>query len=197
MPIKIGEKNKNFSYSKIYLGEKLKYQKITFELIGFSSCPFPTSWTAVTEGTSYRASNSYGQWTCTSDGCGASSLGSFGVHRAFDGTTSTYWMSAKLSSGGVSQAVLNCPSGIAIKPTTIYFSIGYISPLVIEGYNADSKSWQTLHTFTTTKNFTNSTVTLSTNNYYSSFRIKSTRGSSSNTQLVEFQIRSGTIRKEA
>ncbi len=44
---------------KRYIGENLVYQKNrdTF----FTSCPFPTSWTEVTAGTQYKATNEYGE----------------------------------------------------------------------------------------------------------------------------------------
>lgn len=195
MPIKLGMFGIKTPYSKIYLGKKLKYQKKTFELIEFSSCPFPTSWTQITAGKRYYASNTYGKWYITSNSC-LSSVNR-AVYKAFDNDLNTSWRSAELTGNDYSRIQIDCPKGIAIKPVSIYINYGTVSSLTIEGYNIETKEWEIFNTFSTGKLIATKTITLSTNNYYSSFRCKGYKYTGYSTNIIsELQIQSGIIRKE-
>lgn len=68
--IKIGDKTSRplINGKKIlkrYIGEKKIYESVN--LINFTSCPFPVSWTPITEGLNYKGLNKYGEWKISSN----------------------------------------------------------------------------------------------------------------------------------
>lgn len=196
MPLKLGTKSLKIPYSKGYLGNKLIYQAV--QLIPFINCPFPSTWTVVTAGTKYKSTNEYGEWIVNSNGCGAESKASFGAHQTFDRSTSSYWMSPDMSTVSYSENKINCPAGISIKPTSIYFEIGYVSSLIIQGYNIKTQNWENLYTFETSSNFPKKTDTINTENYYSAFRCQGQKMSGRRYNYIyEFQITEGIIKKGA
>lgn len=92
MPIKLGTIGKKLPFIKVCLGSLVKFQELLTE-ITFSTCPFPTSWTAVKTGTSYTADNKYGTWKIS-----ATSYSSYDISKAFDNNSSTYWKTASQTS---------------------------------------------------------------------------------------------------
>lgn len=187
---------------KRYIGENLVYQKNgdTF----FTSCPFPTSWTEVTAGTKYKATNEYGEWKIWADNFfGASATH---LYLAFDRDNSTSWQSSAHSDSTTSFEIgIDLPSKILINPTSIFVRAQYegISGTIgnrakIMGYNPLIDNWEELGKITGHDSATNTTVTITNNVFYSKFKFVMYRYSSKKKyNLVhEFQITSGTLRKE-
>lgn len=162
--------------------------------IEFTTSLFPTSWTEVTTGTNYTATDDYGTWEISCSGY------DFSVVNAFDGDEGTRWRSPSLSSNTANATVeINCP--VKIKPQHIYGRFGIIgSNSVIQGYNEGTGSWETLCEIPrgqSSQLFVDEDIT--TENYYYKFRALTYRYSSSYKQpsVYEFQITSGTIRLKA
>lgn len=178
---------------KRYIGENLVYQKNrdTF----FTFCPFPTSWTEVTAGTKYKATNEYGEWKCTA----TSFFSTNGANRAFDQNNATVFTSADLSSdSAITSIEIDCPNVIKIKPTSLYVYISQIKTATIKGLN-ENNEWEQIGTISRTGTKTEHTLNVSTDKYFSKFKIEMTRYGSSNRRqsVYEFQIKSGTLRKES
>lgn len=179
---------------KIYLGNDLIYQKIGYVDTEFSSCPFPTSWGEVTAGVEYHATNDYGEWKCTA----TSFYSANGANRAFDQNNSTAFTSADLSSDSAITIIeIDCPNVIKIKPTSLYVYIAQIKTATIKGVNEDNE-WEQIGTISRTGTKTEHNLNVSTDKYFSKFKIEMTRYGSSNKRpsVYEFQIKSGTLRKE-
>lgn len=182
MPIYLGSAKKDFPHARVYLGDKLKYKRsVEFE---FSSCPFPTSWTEVTEYEKYEATNDFGKWIITS----SINHMSWIAPKAFDGKDSTEWRCNNLPR----TIGIECP--VAIKPAQVHIVHGKQGGGTLQGFNVITGVWEDLLTLSKT---TSSTVTVDTEilteNYYSQFQIVFTRysSSSSTVYLYEFQIKSG------
>lgn len=178
---------------KRYIGENLVYQKnLDTE---FSSCPFPTTWTEVTAGTNYIASNEYGEWKCTA----TSFFSTNGVNRAFDQNNETVFTSADLSSdSAITSIEIDCPNVIKIKPTSLYVYISQIKTATIKGLN-ENNEWEQIGIISRTGTKTKHNLNVSTDKYFSKFKIEMTRYGSSNRRqsVYEFRIKSGTLRKES
>ncbi len=177
---------------KIYLGNNLIYQKIGYVDIEFSSCPFPSSWKEVTAGVEYNATNDYGEWKCTA----TSFYSTNSANRAFDQNNSTAFTSADLSSdSAITSIEIDCPN--IIKPTSLYVYIAQIKTATIKGLN-ENNEWEQIGTISRTGTKTGHTLNVSTDKYFSKFKIEMTRYGSSNKRqsVYEFQIKSGTLRKE-
>lgn len=179
---------------KMYLGNDLIYQKIGYVDTEFTSCPFPTTWTEVTAGTNYKASNGCGEWKCTA----TSFFSTNGANRAFDQNNATAFTSADLSSdSAITSIEIDCPNVIKIKPTSLYVYISQIKTATIKGLN-ENNEWEQIGTISRTNTKTEHTLNVSTDKYFSKFKIEMTRYGSSNRRqsVYEFQIKSGTLRKE-
>lgn len=178
---------------KRYIGENLVYQKnLDTE---FTSCPFPTTWNEVTAGTNYKANNEYGEWKCTA----TSFFSTNGANRAFDKNNATVFTSADLSSdSAITSIEIDCPNVIKIKPTSLYVYISQIKTATIKGLN-ENNEWEQIGTISRTGTKTEHTLNVSTDKYFSKFKIEMTRYGSSNRRqsVYEFQIKSGTLRKES
>lgn len=197
--LKLGTTNISLPFSKAYLGSVLKYQKIVNT--EFTACPFPTSWTEVVEGLEYTATNDYGTWRIWSDTCYSASSN---VSYAFDNdtTVANHFSPTALASDEKSYMGIDLPSGVTINPTQIYLSATYIGSTsenaAIEGLNENGE-WQVVTEITRRGGSSREeTISISSNNFYSKFRLKMIRFtvSSSRPRIQEFQIRSGTIREE-
>ena len=187
---------------KRYIGENLVYHKnLDTE---FTSCPFPTTWTEVTAGTNYIASNEYGEWKIWADNFFGTSTTY--LYLAFDRDNSTSWQSSAHSDSTTSFEIgIDLPSKILINPTSIFVRAQYegISGTIgnrakIMGYNPLIDNWEELGKITGHNSATNTTVTITNNVFYSKFKFVMYRYSSKKKyNLVhEFQITSGTLRKE-
>lgn len=190
---------------KAYVGvdgiAKLFYASKNYEYIDFNSLITPTEWTTVTKGTEYIATNSYGEWNIEATNYrSVLAVGAY-VSKVFDNNTGSnnYWASEDHSDDtDIFYVILNCP--VAIKPTQIYWKyrrIGINSYL--QGLNVSTGEWENLARFGVTSSEKEETLTLTTENYYSSFRLACTRRSVNYewNYIYEFQIQSGTIRIEA
>lgn len=179
---------------KISLGNGLIYHKMGYVDTEFTSCPFPTSWGEVTTGVEYYSTNDYGEWKCTA----TSFYSTNGANRAFDRNASTAFVSAELSSdSAVTNIEIDCPAGIKIKPTLIYLYIAQIKNATIIGLN-ENNEWEQIGTENRTSTKKEYTLNVSTDRYFSKFKIEMTRYGSSNKRpsVYEFQIKSGMLRKE-
>ena len=195
MPIYLEDTKKSFPHSKIYLGRDLVYQKNTYIDTAFSSCPFPTSWTTVTSPSAYKSTNEFGTWNITSE---MTSNSTYNASTAFDKNTSSYWCTEAMESGET--AYLTIESPVLIRPKEIYIKHRCQHPNgSIQGFNPTTNSWIVLHNFlgTVYKNGEEENVTVETEIFFSKFRARCRRYSSSYTQpqIYEFQITSGTIRQ--
>lgn len=186
---------------KRYVGENLVYQKNgdTF----FTSCPFPTSWTEVTHGTKYKATNEYGEWNIWAN----TYLGtenSF-LYFAFDRNNDTSWMSAGHSDSTTAFEIgINLPINFLINPSSIYIKSSRASGTSssryakIMGYNPLTGNWEKLGEFLAADSATEENFTVDQANFFSKFKLVMYRHTSTKDKnsVYEFQITSGTLRKE-
>lgn len=197
--LKLGTTNLKIPFNKAYLGSALIYKKgPTYIDTEFTACPFPTEWAKVTSNIAYTSTNNHGTWNIYASGVNSSSNK---CSRAFDGSNSTDWVSDSMSDNETYET-LEIMSPVLIKPSTILLhheDLGNTTNLSrIEGYNADTQTWEPLATITRKSSATTETFNLSTDNYYSKFRILCYRYSSSfrYAHVYEFQITAGIIRTE-
>lgn len=188
MPLKLGDKTINIPFSKVYLGNVLKYQKT--RIIPFSVCPFPTSWEMETN-LKGAGINDYGNWTITSESSSSS------LYQAFDLDTSTLWAASQRDDN----VIIECPC--SIQPTSFYIKHANLKDTSkIQGYNEISGAWEDLCSLTISGSFNSAKITeenlnITTNNFYSKFKIYCygyTNTSSLRPRLYEFQITSGLIK---
>ena len=206
----IGVNNTAVKPSKIYVGvngvaKKVKkiyagvngVAKVVYGqeiIIPFSTCPFPTSWTEITENVDYIATNTYGQWEIKT------SINSGVLYAAFDQLDSTVWTGSTISSSGYLECCeIDCPNNTSILPTT--FKIRYrrvgTSGSTIQGYNVSTDTWEDLATLWGTNNsITTQTLNVTTDNYYSKFRLHLTRYSSSYSapHIIDLQVIAGIMK---
>ena len=180
---------------KRYIGENLVYQKNrdTF----FTSCPFPTSWTEVTAGTQYKATNEYGEWNIYADDCYDN--GSSGVNKAFDGIVSTAhnFKEANFTNKYIE---IDLPNGVLIKPLSPKIIYHFTGTCKFQGFNPNIDNWEDLLTLPANSSSGNKTITdeISTSNFYSKFRVETASYSNKvPTYMCEIEITSGTLRKES
>ena len=184
---------------KRYIGENLVYQKNgdTF----FTSCPFPTSWTEVTTGTKYKATNEYGEWNIWA----TNYYSTFSVNNAFDTNKSSYWCSTRHTNINTPYEIgIDLPINCLINPSSIYIksmcasgaSSSYYAKVM--GYNPSTESWEKLGEFIGATSVTEENLVVSQAIFYSKFKLVMYRTSSNNNKnyVYEFQITSGTLRKE-
>ena len=179
---------------KRYIGENLVYQKNrdTF----FTSCPFPTSWTEVTAGTQYKATNDYGEWNIYADDCYDN--GSSGVNKAFDGIVSTAHKFKKANFTN-KYIEIDLPNGVLIKPLSPKIIYRFTGTCKFQGFNPNIDNWEDLLTLPANSSSGNKTITdeISTSNFYSKFRVETASYSKKvSTYMCEIEITSGTLRKE-
>lgn len=180
---------------KAYIGvESLFYETTTF-----TKSLAPTSWTDGSDGLSATSSNDYGTWELSATKSPWTTGTSIGV--VSDGLDSTTWQFSKLTSNSeVVYIYLKLPSGVTINPDSIYVRHnqcgGTSYPAKVQGY--DGSSWIDLCTLTAGATERSETFTiLDDSKFFTEFRISIYRYSSSNNTpyISEFQIKSGTIRK--
>ncbi len=179
MPLFLGTTEFGSNVEKIYRGTNIVYE--TISEIEFTSCLFPTTWTTVTTGTKYSASNDYGEWTIQASSYNGTA--SNGLYNAFDGSTST----GSYIPYGTSSAWFSITSPVAIKPTEIYLSLQSCNGGTVQGLNSETGEWETLG------NFTDGTQTITTENYYIQFKVNVNAPSSAVMvrNIKEFQITKG------
>lgn len=122
-----------------------------------------------------------------------------GADKAFDSSDSTYWRSSQYSTTDYEELKIVFPPYITILPTQIRLKaqrIGNSSkPAKIQGYI--DGTWETLVDNITISSNTTNTYNVSTNKFYTQFRLASTNSSTSYYKRVDdLKIVSGTIRIE-
>lgn len=152
----------------------------------FNSSLAPTSWNEVTVGTNYTAINQYGAWYISADSYNSDQY----VNEGFDSNDSTLWSSSKTALLDTN-CQIDCP--ILIKPTKIRIRYSYYgNNSYLQGYNTSTNQWDTLHNITNSSSIKTETVDISTNNYYSKFRITgSRRNASYGTRVYDFKVVEG------
>lgn len=204
MPIKLGAENIKLPFTKAYLGSVLKYQKSGgYVDTAFTACLFPTSWTEVTANIEYTANNDYGAWRIWADTCYNAN---YKLTNAFDGdttstTTAKSYRTVQLANNDeVTYMGVDLPSDVLINPTQILIAYRYAGNTsnlaTVEALNENGE-WEKLLELSTGTSIKNETLNVTTNNFYSKFRLKLHRYNSSykNPIIYEFQIISGTIRQ--
>lgn len=179
---------------KIYLGSNLIYQKSVSGDIKFVACPFPTSWIKIPNYTAYNATNDYGEWRISS----SNSFIQSAVPKAFDQNESTSYASSKLSDDtAIATIQIDCPDKVKIKPSNFLCIFEYMKSSTIKGLNEDGE-WETLNTLGSMGAKAKFNLEQTTEKYFSKFAVEMKRYSSTYRipYVYEFQITSGTLRKE-
>lgn len=173
---------------------KTVFKKQSYVDTEFTSSLAPTSWTEVTTGTEYTASNDWGEWRIT-----ASSYYNIvlinSVDNAFDNNKSSCWRPSIQSTTDYSEIVIALPQGVSISPKTFEIIFGYMYNGSIQGYI--NGTWEKIisNVDSAIKSYTK-TYDVSTDKFYTQFKVQSTSIKNSNWQLIyEFFIVSGTARK--
>lgn len=167
-------------------------------LVEFTSNIIPTDWLN-SNSTSAICTNDYGKWSVTATG----TKSDYWVSDAFDGDGDSYWQSNNLEVSSSSFAVLTiqCPTGIQIQPTSIYIKSKYCGLSgnpnnVVQGYNVATQAWESIRSFYSDYNVTETTLPVSNGQWYSAFRVQVQAYSTVyyNPFVYEFQIRAGTLK---
>lgn len=185
--------------NKVEVDGKVVFERARWVDVEFTSNPFPISWTAITTGTHYNATNNYGEWNILATNYG----GSHYVNLAFDTSTTTYWQSADYSDETTSYEVeIDLPENVLIKPksgriisknegTTTY-------PAKLFGFNSSTGEWELLYTLTRSSSSHTQTFKVDNSVFYSKFKLAFHRyaagASYKYNHLYDFRINSGTIR---
>lgn len=165
------------------------------KIIGFSSCPFPTSWSEITAEKDYEGINSYGTWHAVAS---SSYSMSYSPAKALDNDESTYWRSYNLMSSSAKATFgIHCPENISIKPVKIHIVYGPNGDAVLQGFNVETKVWEDITTFSKSSSTTTIDLDITTEKYYSKFQFVSPYYSSSKDTVYvnEFNITEGFIKE--
>lgn len=185
---------------QVDINGKTVFKRQSYVDTEFTACPFPTSWTAVTEYTKYSSENEYGIWNVE-----ASSVtsGNYPAYKAFDSNTQTYWSSARIADNYTAETIeISLPAKTFIKPRTIYVrNQAQGNPKnksKVQGYNSKTNLWEDLMTLDQRGGSPTYEVSdVSSSTFYSKFRIECYRYSATyySPDIFELQVRNGTIRK--
>lgn len=183
---------------KIYLGSSLIYQKSgAYVDTEFSNCPFPISWIK-SSNTEYYTNDNNGKWVITANYQQSSN---HTLDKAFNNDSSTYFTFGVDLPRWIEIAL---PNKVLIKPSEIKIIRSYGEDTdVVQGYNPNTNEWEDIGTIVeATSNVTTTAISYSGNTYFSKFRLYSTKlySSSGNGRYLrtyEFQVTSGTLRKES
>lgn len=189
---------------KMYLGSNLVYQKSGYVDTEFTSCPFPTNWTEVTAGTKYNATNDYGEWNIWTTGNYSGSTAS--IDKAFDRNDTTLYASVEHDDKSTPYEIgIDLPINCLINPSSIYIKLSRAGSMInsyytkVRGYNPSTESWEKLGEFPGVTSATEKNLVVSQAIFYSKFKLVMYRASSNYNKnyVYEFQITSGTLRKES
>lgn len=177
---------------RVDIDGKTVFKKQSYVDTEFTSSLAPTSWTEVTTGTEYTASNDWGEWRITASSYYKSLLGNMTVDNAFDDSTDSAWRPSTISS---SEIVIALPQGISISPKQFKMVWGNVISGSIQGYI--NGTWENLtNNIYELDSKKDKTYDVSTDKFYTQFKVQSASISSSSRQYIyEFFIVSGTIRK--
>ena len=153
--------------------------KTTLSTAGGATNPIPTSWSNAT-----ATGASSGGYVITASG----SSGSSHPHRAFDGSTSTSWISDTNATPWIQLAV---PDGIIVRKMKIAFMQreSWSTQTVLQGRNA-SGSWVSLATISLPNNSNLIEHTINSPDAYTAYRLNFTIYTADVITLYEWQISS-------
>lgn len=188
MPIKLGATNIKPPYSRVYLGNNLIYKKGPIDKV-FTACIFPTEWTEIEARETYTATNEYGTWNIASR---IARTTSYIPSLAFDRDEST---SYSVSTTG-SNNYIEIESPILIKPTKIFLKYKNLkSTTEFQGYNPETEEWETLYTLTASSSDISDNVSITTDNFYTKFRVYESGRYTSTPNIYEIQVTEGVTRQ--
>ena len=195
MSIKLGTLGIKPPYSKVYLGNLLKYQASggNFVETEFTTGIFPTNWTEITTA-EYTSTDLYGEWKIWANRYTASQWAKFYIIYAFDGDSSTKWHGGVSSTSGNAEMGIILPTNTAIKFTkaTLTSKSG-VYGADLYGKNETTGEWELL--WDGGSNTTTTTITNAGDTYYTEFKfIFSYTGTSTNSYVDEFQVNEGVIK---
>ena len=151
--------------------------KVTLSSASGVNSPIPVSWNNATD----TGANS-GEYTITASGASGSSH----PHRAFDGSTSTYWMSETNKTPWLQ---LDVPSGIIVKKMKIAFTQreSWSTQTVLQGKTA-SGAWATLATISLPNSTNLIEYALDNSAAYTSYRLNFTIAAADVITVYEWAI---------
>lgn len=169
----------------------------------FTSNIIPNVWEESSDGLTATATNEYGEWEIVASGVLSSS---YGVSKAFNGQTfsdnsAVCWVSQSLGNDDTAYIQINCPSNIRIKPMEIWVEYAACSSVdfgnTLQGCTHEGV-WENIASIPkcdTDQTAYSYAISLSKDNYYSSFRLNVGRYSSTNdkAKVYEFCINSGVL----
>ena len=166
--------------TKAYVGDENGKAKLIYTatapqtVITFNDIIAPTSWTAVTTGTKYTASNTYGTWTITASGY----TGVFYCYKAFDYTSSSNWRKSNMESGEYAWVQQTFP--VLINPTTIRVRSVYASNAKVQLLKTDD-TWLDVQNLTTSGSVAWNNIDCNYNQFFKGIRVYGERYSNDYT----------------
>ena len=152
----------------------------------FATCPFPTSWENDT------ATNEYGMWSFDVTNGG---YNDYPTKNALDQDDNTMWVRTGADATQDTILKVNLPQDAEIKPTRFKVVAARVNGgFSIEGYNGSG--WTTLVTHAEEISSSKETIErqVSTNNYFTAFRLVFKHTETNNPAIYEFQVLSGEFR---
>ena len=141
--------------------------------------------------TSNTATNKYGEWAVS-----GSSINEGDYWNGVDGDN-TVKVRLERNSDAVAVFQIDLPPDVSIRPTAIYLKLVTLNYCYIYGLNEDTNTWAQLYSWrANTTNGKETTASISTSNFYKSFKLEMTAYStaSSRPAVYEFDITSGYIK---
>lgn len=152
----------------------------------FTTCPFPRSWENDT------ATNEYGTWSFDVTNGG---YNDYPTKNALDQDDNTMWVRTGADATQDTILKVNLPQDAEIKPTRFKVVAARVNGgFSIEGYNGSG--WTTLVTHAEGISSSKETIErqVSTNNYFTAFRLVFKHTETNNPAIYEFQVLSGEFR---
>lgn len=195
----IGVSDVAHKIKKIYVGDANGLAKLIYESgsspsgtpFSFNSNIIPTSWTAVTNYTDYKYSNTYGEWTIHASSVYNNSS-SYAAQRAFNTSVSNHWRPGSISSGNYEYIQLNFP--VLINPTQFLITTMRTKNVAKLQLLNTSGVWVDAANLNAEEVKKQETINLSLSGYFTALRIYGTRYSSNYPYFQVYQVymQSGT-----
>lgn len=194
----IGINNVARKITKAYIGDENGVAKLIYDAGGTptpSGTPFnfndsiaPTTWTVLTSGIKYKATNTYGTWNIEASRYSSSYYAS----RAFDGTSSSQWRISDLAADEEVYIKMEFP--IPINPTIIQVRSVRSTNAKLQLQKYADDTWIDVQSLTKGSGVGWDEVHTSYNEYFKGMRVIGTRFSSDYPILAiyEFYIQQGT-----
>lgn len=196
--VQLGVNNISRKVVKIFQGDSNDLAKLIYEAGGsptpagtpfdFSSNIAPTSWTEVTKGTQYTATNEYGTWTATASSYVSTSY----VSNAFDSSNTTSWKKDNMGEGEIVWVRLDFP--IPINPSVVQIKSMYSANCQFQLQKIDD-TWVDVQYLTKLNSAQYDTINCNYNEYFKAMRVYGERETVMNQKKVlihDFYIASGT-----